>query len=265
MSETGIRSKGQGAKTDQEGNPAPGTHGSSSARCIGLLVPPADGRMPADGALLYGERVRFITRGLGIEAITPEGFAPVADTLVQHAVQLRDAGAQALSLMGTSLSFYRGAAFTDALRQAMQDATGVPCTTMSHAVVRALRTLGVERVAVATSYIDDLNDRLVDYLSHQDFEVSAIEGLAITGVDAVGEVSTRTLVELGQRVVARAPRAEGLFISCGGLLTLDAIRLLEARLGLPVIASSPAGFWDVMRTAGEDASSPGFGRLFEAR
>jgi arylmalonate decarboxylase len=64
-------------------------------------------------------------------------------------------------------------------------------------------------------------------------------------------------------VLARDRSAEGIFISCGGLLTLDAIRLLEERLGLPVTASSPAGFWDVMLAAGQDASSPGFGRLFE--
>lgn len=31
--------------------------------------------------------------------------------------------------MGTSISFYRGAAFTEDLRSAMQEATGVPCTT----------------------------------------------------------------------------------------------------------------------------------------
>ncbi|CAA9403253.1 MAG: hypothetical protein AVDCRST_MAG51-1011, partial [uncultured Ramlibacter sp.] len=52
-------------------------------------------------------------------------------------------------------------------------------------------------------------------------------------------------------------------ISCGGLLTLDAIRQLEDALGLPVTASSPAGFWDVVRLGGWDPSSRGFGRLFE--
>ena len=60
-------------------------------------------------------------------------------------------------MMGTSISFYRGAARTEALRQAMEDAAGVPCTTMSHAVVRSLKALGVRRVAVATSYIEALN------------------------------------------------------------------------------------------------------------
>ena len=52
-------------------------------------------------------------------------------------------------------------------------------------------------------------------------------------------------------------------MSCGGLLTLDAIAALEDAFDLPVIGSSPSGFWDVVRTAGEDPrSSTAGGRLF---
>jgi arylmalonate decarboxylase len=40
------------------------------------------------------------------------------------------------------------------------------------------------------------------------------------------------------------------------------LRQLEDRLGVPVTASSPAGFWDVVRLGGWDARAPGFGRLF---
>lgn len=230
--------------------------------CIGLVVPPAAGLVPEDAQHLYGERVDFIARGLGIAGVSPEGFAPVVDRIVDCARELRAAGASAISMMGTSISFYRGAVLTEQLRQQMEDATGVPCTTMSHAVVRALQRLSVRRVAVATSYIDELNQRLVDYLQASGLTVTAIEGLSITGVKEVGEVTPETLIALAERVAARDARAEGVFISCGGLLTHEVIEPVEARLGLPAIASSPAGFWDVVRTAGLDARAEGFGRLF---
>ena len=234
---------------------------SENLPIIGLIVPPPAGEVPSDAQALYAGKARFIARGLGIASVSPTGFNPVIDTIVAKALELRDAGAQAISLMGTSISFYRGAAFTEDLRAAMQEATGVPCSTMSHAIIAALRALGMHRVAVATSYIGELNDRLVDYLTVSGFEVTAIEGLSITGVKEIGEVTTRTLIELSESVIAKSP-ADGVFISCGGLQTLDAIKALEAKLGLPVTASSPAGFWDVMRLAGLDAASPGFGRLF---
>ncbi|CAA9402885.1 MAG: hypothetical protein AVDCRST_MAG51-978, partial [uncultured Ramlibacter sp.] len=229
----------------------------SGVPCAGLIVPPAAGLVPQDGPMLYGNRIRFIARGLGIGAVSPDGFNPVIDQVLDRAVELRRAGADVISLMGTSISFYRGAGFTESLRAAMQEATGVPCTTMSHAIVAALRNLGIQRVAVATSYIDELNDRLVDYLTAAGFTVTAIRGMSITGVQEVGEVPTRALVELSRQVHELDRSADGIFISCGGLLTLDAIRQLEDALGLPVTASSPAGFWDVVRLGGWDPSSRG--------
>lgn len=237
---------------------------ASAIPCIGLVVPPAHGQVPQDGPMLYGGRYRFIARGLGIGGVSPEGFAPVVDTIVERAVELRAAGAEVISMMGTSISFYRGPAFTDSLRRAMQEAAGVPCTTMSHAIVRALQRLGVRRVAVATSYIDELNEKLVAYLAHEGIGVTAIEGLGITAVKEVGQVATRTLVDLSRKVYAKDSSAQGILISCGGLLTLDAIKQLEDELGVPATASSPAAFWDVVSEGGWDASSKGFGRLFEA-
>lgn len=230
---------------------------------IGLIVPPAHGEVPPDAPLLYGDRYDFIARGLGIGGISPRGFAQVMDTIVDKARELQADGAQAISLMGTSISFYRGAAFTAELREAMEQATGLPCTTMSHAIVSSLNTLGVSKVAVATAYIDELNQRLVEHLQHHGFEVTAIEGLGIEAVSGVSQVPTDELVELGERVFARAPGAQAIFLSCGGLLTLGAIGALESQLGVPAIGSSPSGFWDVVRRGGWDPrSNIAGGRLF---
>lgn len=230
---------------------------------IGLIVPPAHGRVPPEAPLLYGERFEFIARGVGIDSVSPKGFARTVEQIVDHARALRDEGAQAISLMGTSLSFYQGPAFANQLRDILQKATGVPCTTMSHAVVAALQTLGVQRVAVATSYIDELNTLLVHYLDALGFEVKAIEGLGIEPVGGAARVSTERLITLSRQVHARAPEAQGIFMSCGGLFTLDAIAALEGELGIPAIGSSPCGFWDVVRAAGEDPrSNAAGGRLF---
>ena len=231
--------------------------------CLGLIVPPAHGRVPDDGAALYGERVRFIARGLGLPEISARGYDEVIDHVVGLAGELAAEGAQAVSLMGTSLSFFRGARFTEELREALADATGLPATTMSQAILRAMQAVGLRRVAVATAYIDDVNDRLAGFLSASGVEATTVRGLSITGVEAVGRVPTEALVALCEEVWHAGPGADGILISCGGLLTLEAIPILEARLGVPVVSSSPAGFWDVMRVAGLDSRSPGHGRLFE--
>ena len=229
---------------------------------LGLIVPPAAGAVPVDGPLLYGERIRFSARGLGLGEISTRGYLDVIDSVVAKAVALKEEGVSAISLMGTSLSFFRGAAFNRQLEIEMARATGLPCTTMSNAIVNGLRHLKVRRVAVATAYIDEVNAQLRGYLQQSDFEPLALEGLSISNVQAVGKVPTRALVDLCVKVFEAQPGADGILISCGGLVTLDAVREVEARLRLPVVSSSPAGFWDLVRTAGLDARSPGCGRLF---
>jgi len=229
---------------------------------IGLIVPPADGAVPPEGALLY-PRLDFEALGLALSEITARGFDAVRGAIVGRACGLAERGAEAISVMGTSLSFYRGAHGNRELRDAVHEATGLPATTMSSAVVNALRALGVRRVGLATAYIDDLNRRLESFLAEEGFQVAAVEGLGIADVRSVREVPGSTLAALVERVAAADRGTQGVLLSCGGLLAQDFIPGLEARLGLPVVASSPAGFWDVVRLAGRDAAAPGCGRLFE--
>ncbi len=235
------------------------------ARCplplIGLVVPPADGDVPPEGAILY-PHIRFMAAGLGLGELSASGFDAIAADIVAKAKELAGAGAQAISVMGTSLTFYRGATANATLKTAIEDATGLPTTTMSIAIVRALKAMKVERVALATAYIDDLNSRLTTFLRHQGIRVAGIKGLAITDVPSVRRVQPGTLIELAEAAFALDRTAQGVLVSCGGLITLDIVEVLEKRLGVPVVASSPAGFWDVVQVAGLDTAVAGFGRLF---
>src|SRR5262249_20584928 len=73
--------------------------------------------------------------------------------------------------------------------------------------------------------------------------------------------SENDIVALGDKVCADAPGAQGLLISCGGLRTLNVAEPLEARHGIPVVASTQAAFWAAMRLAGDSGHLPGHRRL----
>lgn len=227
------------------------------------MSPPAAGQVPTDGVRLYPGR-SFIASGLGLGSVTPDGYDAVIESVVDHARRLQERGAAVISLMGTSLSFYRGAAFNMAITKAMHDATGLPCTTMSTAVLNGLRALGVRRVALATAYINDVNERLTAFLNEEGLVPTACHSLGITGVEAMARVDTDTLIDLCTRAVEAAPDSDGILLSWGGLLTLDAIPKVERVLGIPVVSSSPAGFWDAVRLAGGEAQAArGYGLLFD--
>ena len=91
------------------------------------------------------------------------------------------------------------------------------------------------------------------------------EFLSITDIIGVGEVAPDTLTILAEAVFAESDAAQGVLISCGGLKTLDILEALEARLGVPVISSSPAGFWDAVQLVNVDPLAHGSGQLFRRR
>ena len=199
---------------------------------IGMIVPPADGAVPPEPPELYPQ-LRFIARGLALPELTPDGYDSVIDHVADLARQLKNEGAEAVSLMGTSLSFYRGPAGN------------------------------AQVIAVATAYTDTVNQRLRAYLTHEGFDILSLDALRLTEVAAIQSVGDAELIALGTSAARSAPDAEALFISCGGLRTLPVITPLEEALGIPVISSATAGAWGAVRLAGESGRAQGFGRLFQ--
>lgn len=229
---------------------------------IGMIVPPADGAVPPEPPVLYPD-LRFVARGLALPELTPEGYDSVIDHVADLAVQLKEDGAEAVSLMGTSLSFYRGPAGNAQVLAAMQAATDLPVTTMTESVLDALRAFDAGRIAVATAYTDVVNGRLRDYLTHEGLEILSLEALSLTDVKTIQSVGDADLIALGTSAARAAPEAEALFISCGGLRTLSVIQPLEEALGIPVVSSATAGAWGAARLTGHSGQAAGYGRLFE--
>src|SRR5579859_4592100 len=105
---------------------------------IGLVVPFADDRVPDEGLQMY-PGVRFVAKGVGVRALTPEGYDAAFRAIVPAAVDLARQGVDAVMVIGTSLTFYRGARAHADLIAELRAATGLPASTMSEAVVDGLR------------------------------------------------------------------------------------------------------------------------------
>ncbi len=201
---------------------------------------------------MYPVGVEFLIEGLGLETMTPAGYDSVIDRIAPAAQALARQGAHAIVLMGTSLSFYKGAAFNRSLADSIREATGLPCTTMSSAVVDALREAGARRLAVATAYNAEVNRRLGAFLAESGFDVLALEGLGLERIGEAGKVGPRDLEDFAARVFHAVPQSGALLISCGGFRTLELIAPLERRCGVPVVSSMPHALYAAARLAGFD-------------
>jgi arylmalonate decarboxylase len=193
--------------------------------------------------------------------MTPDGYDKVIPLIPAAAEELAAAGAEAIELTGTSLTFYKGEAFNQTLRETVTRASGLPATTMSNGVIDGLKAVGAQRVAVATAYNEEVNGRLQAFLVEHGFEPLVITGLGIEAVTDVDSVTQDDLLEFGVRVRASAPDADSLLVSCGGFRTLELIAPIEQRTGVPVISSMPHGLWAGAKLVGLDGSAPGYGQL----
>jgi arylmalonate decarboxylase len=238
---------------------------ASEVPVLGLIFPPAGRAVPEEGIAMYGERLRFVVTGLGVERMTAAGFDSVLARIPAAAEQLAAAGADAIELTGTSLTFYKGEAFNQQLREIVSRASGLLATTMSNGIIDALKAVGARRVAVVTAYTDEVNTRLRAFLLEHGLEPLVVAGLGIEAMADVDRVTQNDLIEWGVRVRESAPTADSLLVSCGGFRTLEIIAPLEARLGVPVISSMPHGLWAGARLVGLSGTAPGYGMLLSSR
>ena len=240
------------------------TRGASAANkvpVLGLIFPPLNRGVPEEGVAMYGDKLKYVVTGLGVERMTPDGFEAVLPKIPAAAEKLAAEGAEAIELTGTSLTFYKGEAFNQKLRDAVTKASGLKATTMSNGVIDGLKAVGAKRVAVATAYNDDVNERLHAFLIEHSLEPLVVKGLGIEAMTDVDKVTQNDLIEFGARVRAMAPDADSLLVSCGGFRTLEIIAPLEAKTGVPVISSMPHGLWAGARLVGMSGAAPGYGKL----
>ncbi len=227
---------------------------------IGLVVPFATDRVPAEGPMMYPD-VTFIARGVGVRALTPEGYDAAFEAILPAAKELAKQDVDAIMVIGTSLTFYRGYEAHQTLLEQLRAETGLPVSTMTEAVVDGLRSVGAKRVAVATAYSDLVNDRLADFLRRSGFEVLSMKGFGLTSFGDAANQSEQDIIDLSAEAIDAAKAADAVLISCGGLKTLGCAVPIEQRHGIPVVTSTQSAFWKALRLAGESGRISDRGRM----
>jgi arylmalonate decarboxylase len=236
---------------------------SAADPVLGLIFPPKDYPVPPEATRLYPTGVTFLARGIGLERMTPDSYDAAIPKVIPAAESLVREGATAISVMGTSLTFYKGRAFNEDLIAKVKKATGVPVTTMSSGIVDGLRAAKAKRIAVATAYNVEVTDRLKAFLEEYGFQVLNAKGLGYEQIPAGGDIIDNSLMQFCTDTFASAPTADTLLISCGGLKTLDLVVPLESRCKVPVVSSTPHALMASVRLVGLSGRARGFGRVLE--
>jgi len=198
------------------------------------------------------------TRAAIPDSITSESLAAQADLLADCAASLLpDGSLDVVCYACTSGSLVIGEERVFA--ELKRGAPNAQATSLITGVIRALKQVGARRIVVATPYLDEVNQREVDYLEQAGCEVLSLCGLNLEKDSDMVRVAPDYIAEFA--LAQDHPDADAIFISCGALRTLDVIGEIESRAGKPAICSNQAMIWDCLRLAGIDDQYSGYGCL----
>jgi maleate cis-trans isomerase len=220
---------------------------------LGLIVPSNNTTVEPEFLRMSPEGVDcFATRTMILETDDPEEKARTI--LAMHA-RIDDAAREVASLQAhaigyvcTSGSFLDGDDSDRVVCARLAAATGVPTVTTSTAMVVALRTMGIQRIALATPYIAQVSMGLRAFLEDAGFSIVAHRDLELLSNLAKGRLGPEASEELVRSM--DLGDADGVFISCTNWRTIEAVTALERDLGLPVVSSNLATFWMMLALAG---------------
>lgn len=239
---------------------------------IGLLIAasnttmePEFNRVAPPGVSVHAARVR-------VGGISLDGARMARQDIGRAVEELVMVGPAAFGYACTIANFASGSEDDLAQGREISEKTGVPAVTAGTAVIEAVHALGARRIAVATPYPDD-----ADATAKQLFEACGIEVVAIGGTSALSgarkphnPLSAMPVSQVGLQPpefayrLARSVYVKGVdavAILGANLRTQEAIPVLEADLGVPVVTSTQATIWAALQLAGVMEPMPGRGRL----
>ena len=145
----------------------------------------------------------------------------------------------------------------------VSEAIRLPVATAVSSAVAALNVYKAESVLLMTPF-DGKSDAVIkDHLNTLGFTVHL--GPAFEGRKAGADVDMTAdeLFDLVVKTYRSYPPSDAIYFQGATMNPLPIIQRLENELNLPVIASNPAMFWNVLSMLGRKDSVKGYGRLLD--
>jgi len=193
-------------------------------------------------------------------ALSPESIVRMDREEGMHAVrQLASCRPQAVAYCCTASSIVQGLEYDRHLQDEVAAGSGVPATTATQAILAALQVLGAGSIVATSPYAKEIDDA-----EHAFFESAGVRVVSsgCLGIRDAFELASPTREQILSLVRgAWKPGADAVLITCLNLWSHVVVDELEAELGVPVVTSTQATLWRLLRIAGIDDPVTGYGRL----
>jgi maleate cis-trans isomerase len=231
-------------------------------RHVGLLIPSTNTTIEVEYNRVLPKDFQIHVGRLLMQTVDEAGWR-TQDAEIDHQARLLGTAPIELIVLAQSTASFYAADYDETVTARMHAAAGVPALAAGHVVGRAIRALGVRRVAVFGPIGYDVTARGKRYFEER-------HGLTVLIAESFAAVPNRAISSLGidmaTETIARTDRAdvEALVVVGGNFASMTAIADWERRFNKPVVTTNQATMWAIFRTLDPAARMPGYGRLLEA-
>jgi maleate isomerase len=203
------------------------------------------------GVTLTNEGLGLLRNSYGdLEGITDEITTRAVDFVERNQVQ-------GLIITGGFVTL-----FNPGLEAKVAEAVRIPVTSAVASVTAALSALAAKRLMLVTPFSADMNAVIAKHLESLGFTVFFGPAFDKDRKPGAGvEISPGDLLRKVEESFHSNSSAEAIYFQGATLDPLPIIQKLEDALGVPVIASNPAMFWNILSKLGAQFSIKGYGRL----
>ena len=174
---------------------------------------------------------------------------------------LATAGVDAILFCLTAASFQLGLDYDAGLKVRIESASGKPAMTAARTIIDALNALGVQRIAMATPFVPEVNVVSRAFMVANGFDVVSIQGLGLIDNFSIALTEYQTVRDLVRN--ADHGDAEAIVIPGGNMPCMLIADELERELKKPVVTTNQAGIWTLLRHLGGFQEVTGRGQLLE--
>jgi maleate isomerase len=224
---------------------------------INTVVEPWFARAVPDGVSVHAARM-FMGPQLSsdniVEMDRTEGMQAVR--------QIASCRPASIAYCCTASSIVQGPEYDSHLRAEIETQSGARATTATHSILSALKVLGARRICVVSPYTDKVDAMEHHFFEAAGFEVMGSANLGISDTFRLAEPDAHALTDLARR--GWKSEADALVMTCLNTRSHFVVEEIEREIGKPVVTSTQATLWHLLRLAGIREAVPNCGRLLSS-
>lgn len=242
---------------------------------IGQIVPSSNTTMETEilailraREALFAERFTFHSSRMRMQKVTKDELAKMDSDSDRCALELSDAAVDVLgyaclvAIMSMGNGYHR-VSEKRLFQRTMDNGHPAPVVTSAGALVEGLQAIGAKKVSILTPYMKPLTQLVIDYIENEGIEVVDSISLEIPDNLDVGRQNPLAPVEITKKLNTQVDAIVA--SACVQMPSLPSIQLIEDRVGLPVLSSSVATTYMMLKKLGLETGISGFGSLLNGK